>query len=318
MIHEPGEVDGIIERALRGEADGQELARLDAWRRATPGNERHYHALERIVEAARSAHAAGSVPRRPTAGAIIDVAARSSRRSLGTRITRLVPWGVAAAAVLVAAVALASARDRTSSEIVTGAAERATVKLADGSVVRLAPSSRLLVANENGRDVTLEGRAFFAVAKAAGQPFYVRTRAGTATVLGTRFDLSADTAGLRLVVLEGRVALAAEHNTVEVAAGEESGVRGGQATAPVRTADESAASDWLGSFLAFQATPLHEAAGEIERLYGVRIVVADTVLASATITATFTDRPVDDVVSVVCSVLSARCDSREGVVSISR
>jgi transmembrane sensor len=312
------DIDGIIERVLRGDAAAGEAERLAAWRRASPDNERQYHTIERILAAARSMRTAGPVPRRPTAGAIIDASARRTRPLVRGRITRLAPWAIAAAAVLVAVLNIPRPDVSASSEIVTGAAERATVKLADGSTVRLGPSSRLRVNGESNRDVLLEGRAFFAVAKAAGEPFYVRTSAGTATVLGTRFDLSADAGGLRLVVLEGRVALAAERNTVEVAAGEESGVRGGEAASPVRVSDPAARAEWLGSFLAFQATPLREAAIEIERLYGVRVLVADSALASATITATFTDRPIDDVVSVVCSVLNARCDSRNGVISISR
>jgi transmembrane sensor len=312
------DIDGIIERVLRGDAAPGESERLAAWRRASPGNERHFHAVERIVASARSTRTAGPVPRRPTAGAIIDASARRTRKTARGRIARAAPWAIAAAAVLVAILNSPRGDAGASSEIVTGAAELATVKLADGSTVRLGPSSRLRVNGESGRDVMLEGRAFFAVAKTAGEPFYVRTSAGTATVLGTRFDLSTDAAGLRLIVLEGRVALAAERNTVEVAAGEESGVRGGEAVVPVRVNGAAAHTEWLGSFLAFQATPLREAAAEIERLYDVRVIVADSALASATITATFTDQPIDDVVSVVCSVLSARCDSRDGVISISR
>ena len=45
-------------------------------------------------------------------------------------------------------------------EVVTGATELATVQLGEGSVVRLAPSSRLRVLAGRERAVSLEGRAF--------------------------------------------------------------------------------------------------------------------------------------------------------------
>src|SRR5207247_1917000 len=77
-------------------------------------------------------------------------------------------------------------------EFVTGATEAATIHLRDGTVVRLAPQSRLRLTGVPGvREVTLDGRAYFAVAKLAGRPFTVKSRGGQAVVLGTRFEVDA-------------------------------------------------------------------------------------------------------------------------------
>jgi ferric-dicitrate binding protein FerR (iron transport regulator) len=91
-------------------------------------------------------------------------------------------------------------------------------------------------------------------------------------------------------------------------------------TTSLRVVDDSAASDiaWVGMFLGFQDTPLANAAREIERVYHARVMVEDSSLARETITATFTDRPLDDVVRVVCSVLAARCTVDDGTVRIAR
>ncbi|MGH7551501.1 MAG: FecR family protein [Longimicrobiales bacterium] len=314
---DPG-MDEIIERSLRGQASESEVARLHAWRKASPANEQQYLRAERLIVATRGLRPSVVVaPPRPSAAGILStVSARASRRA-----GRWVPWIVAAAAVLVAALDLREPAQPTGWDpltVDTGANELATVKLGDGTVVRLAPSSRLQVEGGSTREVTLEGRAFFAVTKVPGQTFRVRTRTATANVLGTRFELATDGAGVRLMVLEGRVALDAPENSVEVGAGEESGVRAGAATPPTRLVESAGAPAWLGKFIVFQATPLRDAAREIERLYDVRMVVADATLADATITATFTDRPVDDVVSVVCAVLNVHCVAGDGVVSVTR
>lgn len=325
MSQEPNPfMDALIERALSGEASEEELARLAAWRGAAPENERQYRRTERLVRAARELRsAADPVPRPPTSEDVIArVALTRRRRATAARAAaRWAPWAVAAAAVLVAALEVArpgSDADWAPAEVVTGPSELATVKLGDGSVVRLAPSSRLQVTGGRAREVMLEGRAFFAVAEQDAQPFLVRTSAATATVLGTRFELATGGGGLRLRVLEGRVALEAPENRVEVGAGEESAVRHGAASHPTRLADADSVLAWLGRFAAFQATPLHEAVREIERLYGVAVVVADSTLAAQTITATFTDRPLDDVLDVLCAVLNAQCTSGDGVVTIGR
>jgi transmembrane sensor len=239
-------------------------------------------------------------------------------------LTRWAPWAIAAAATIVAAVALRSRAGTGSSvpgwgatEVVTGATELATVQLGEGSVVRLAPSSRLRVLAGRERAVSLEGRAFFAVQRMPQHPLRVHTAAGDARVLGTRFELAAGRDGLELRVVDGRVALTAGRARIEVGAGEESAVRNGAVSRPTR-AQPAAVATWVGTFLAFQATPLRDVAREIERVYSTPVTIADSALANETITATFTDRPVREVVNVVCSVLNARCDVQGGRVRIDR
>jgi ferric-dicitrate binding protein FerR (iron transport regulator) len=315
-------VDELIERAFRGDVTDAERERLAIWRRESPEHERQFQRTMRLLEATRSMFSAPvSVPDRPAAAAVISRARSRDRLSFAPHLVRWAPWGVAAAAVLVAALNIAGAGEPVPSpptEVVTGASELATVTLGDGTVVRLAPSSRLLTgAGNREREVMLEGRAFFAVAKNDGEPFTVRTPGASARVLGTRFQLATGRSGVRLQVIEGRVSLEAARNSVEVGAGEESGVREGVATPPEPLAGNSVAG-WIGKFLAFQDTPLRSVAREIELIYGERVVVTDSILATATLTATFTDRPLEDVLDVLCSVLDARCDAADGVFTISR
>jgi len=319
-------MDDLIDRARRGEASAAELDQIDAWRRASPDNERQYRTTLRLLEAGRALGDIETAVAQPTAAEIVArVAAR--RRFAGRGVAaRFAPWAIAAAAAIVAVVSI---RERVATdadaipgwgatEVVTGATELATVQLGEGSVVRLAPSSRLRVHAGRGREVSLEGRAFFAVERMPRYPLLVHTRAGDARVLGTRFELVTNADRLDLRVVEGKVALSTQQGRMEVAAGEESGVRDGAVTRPTRAAAPVAFATWVGTFLAFQATPLREAAREIERVYGTPVTISDSALARETITASFTDRPVQEVVNVVCSVLSAHCEVQGGRVRIDR
>jgi ferric-dicitrate binding protein FerR (iron transport regulator) len=137
-------------------------------------------------------------------------------------------------------------------------------------------------------------------------------------VLGTRFELATTGGDLRLAVVEGSVALDAPRNRVEVKAGEETAVHDSTAARPTKLARPDSAVRWVGTFLVFQATPLRQAAKDIERVYDVRVSIADSTLAAETITATFTDRPLREVVDVVCAVIAARCDVQQRAVSIAR
>jgi len=314
----------LVDRARRGEATAAELNDLATWRRASADNEREYQAILRLLDAGRALAEGETAISRPTAADII-ARTKSRRRFTGASVAaRWAPWAIAAAAAVVAAVSL---RSRTiggdaipgwgATEVVTGATELATVELGEGSVVRLAPSSRLRVLAGRERAVHLEGRAFFAVQRMPRQPLVVHTAGGDARVLGTRFELATNADRLELHVVEGRVALNTPREHVEVGPGEAGAVANGVVSRPSRVATPAVAT-WVGTFLAFQATPLGEAAREIERVYRTPVTIVDTTLARETITATFTDRPVQEVVNVVCAVLSARCEVKDGRVRIDR
>ena len=314
----------LIDRARRGEATAAELNELGVWRRESADNERQYQAALRLLDAGRALAEAEPGVDRPTAAEIIARTKSRRRFAGGSVATRWAPWAIAAAAAVVAAVSL---RTRTTggdgvpgwgaTEVVTGATELATVQLGEGSVVRLAPSSRLRVLAGRERAVHLEGRAFFAVQRMPRHPLVVHTAAGDARVLGTRFELATNADRLELRVVEGKVALSTPREHVEVGPGEAGAVANGAVSRPSRVATPAVAT-WVGTFLAFQATPLGEAAREIERVYGTPVTIVDTTLARETITATFTDRPVQEVVNVVCAVLSARCEVKDARVRIDR
>lgn len=315
-------MDEIIDRVRRGEATPQEIARLAVWRQESPDNEHHYQQAVALLDAlGRRAQGVHLTP--PPATEII---ARRRRTTASVtpfaRAWRVLPWGIAAAAVFLFLRATRSGNPGeaprwTPTEIVTGADELATVHLPDGSVARLGPRSRLrLVDAPDERVVSLEGRAFFAVAKMPDRPFRVTTRGGDALALGTRFDVSTDERGLRLLVVEGRVALSARDNRTEVVGGEAANLIDGRASEGIAVSDP-ALLQWMGQFLAFQSTPLSHVAAEIERVYGVRVLITDSTLASETVSAAFTDETIHEVAGVVCAVIGHTCAITASAVTIS-
>jgi transmembrane sensor len=316
-------MDEIIDREQRGQATPAEVRQIAEWRRASLANEHEYRRLVKLLSVAHTLPMGAAGPP-PTAAALLAKQRPSLPEDRPKH--RWLPWTIplAAAAGLAAGFIVPRASPpRASSlgvaDISTGAAEMTTVQLGDGSVVRLAPASHLRVASsDSAREVTLDGRAFFVVAKMPDRPFVVHTPAGNARVLGTRFELSTRDKDLRLVVVEGRVALTAGTNRVEVSGGEQSGVRDQQTLKPTPVADAGKMEQWVGKFLVFQSTPLRDAAREIERVYGTRVTVTDSVLARQTVQAAFTDRPLAQVVDEVCSLVNARCETRSNEVVISR
>lgn len=323
-------MEELLVRYLRGEVTAAEADQVDAWLSSSVENRATLDALARISALARATDDRVDPLEPPPARMLISLADAPAQRR-GEAPRRSLSWRAASVAVAATAV-LASlatagyqrlwpggdARLLATEELSTGPGEATTVRLSDGSVVRLGPSSRLQMMEQgSGRQVVLSGRAFFAVAPDKKRPFRVHTPSGTIRVLGTRFQVEAGSDDMRLVVVEGAVALATSGSEVQLKAGEMTSVRLGQPAVVEQAPGLSGLSpSWMGQFLVFQRTPLAAAAQEIAELYGVEVQVLDANLAEKTLTMWFSSRPLDEVLTVVCSVVDAACVIEDGSVTI--
>jgi ferric-dicitrate binding protein FerR (iron transport regulator) len=311
-------LDELVFRQARGETTPEEDEQLARWRAGSPEHEAHHRLLRSILRGYTQLERGARVPAPPTTDQIIRARWRMrvlplAHRGSRARVPLILAGSLAAAAILFVGLNRSQLRHATpddfgTEDFFTGKAERAVIELRDGTVVRLGPESRLQVGDSREqREVTLTGRAFFAVASMPGRRFTIHTQAGSLTVLGTRFDVEAREQDMRLIVIEGRVAVANQDGRTEVAAGEMSRVLDGKRLPTVPIPNAAPYVEWVGDFLAFQSTPLSEVAMEIERKYRVRVEIGDSMLAGRTITAWFTDRPLADVLRVVCLAAAAHC-----------
>lgn len=312
-------IDELIGKVLSGEATELERRRVAAWRDASPSNAETFLELQRLWEAA-DAPRPERFPSPPPVSAIIAEAER--RRAevvpIGRARASRWRWAVAATVAAAAAVLLLVSLPNLEQDVSRFATIDAfqTVPLADGSVVRLAPGSSLDVLGEAQRSIRLSGQAFFAVATDSALPFTVTTAAGTTEVLGTRFEIAASADSLRLLVVEGRVALSSEAGRVEVGRGEVSRIISGGAPTPPQPADVWALLDWPAGILIFQSTPFTDVIAEIERTFGVSIGVSPETATNRTVTAWFEDEALEDVLETVCAVVGADCQVEGGTETV--
>jgi len=322
-------IEPLIFASLKGESTPSEEERLEAWRQAAAENEQLYQETVRLWEVMGGAYQADQPGPPPIAAELVRSAGvKPIARQSDTFATRYghrwwVGAAAAAAAVLVVGLALREVRQRGkdrsqfgADEFVTGAGETATVSLRDGTVIRLAPSSRLVLASgSSSREISFQGRAYFAVARDEAHPFRIRTPAGDVSVLGTRFDVQARENDLRLVVVEGRVALSARGEQTVVQKGELGRVLDGVTVPAVKVPDADTTIDWVGNFVAFQSTPLRDVVAEIMRRYAVRIEIADSAVSGRTVSGWFAERSHEAILRVICTAVLAEClTQRDGSV----
>lgn len=322
---------------LRGQTTGDENAEVDAWVDGSAENRDAMLDLRLMIRAGELADRRVVTGGPPAATDVIRRAETRAMRALerggpaaGTRATttsrrRWLIGGLVAAAVATVTVlglwdasvnpADSGPRVRTW-EYTTVAEETEMVRLNDGSVIRVGPESRFSAGGGSDREATLQGEAFFAIKTDEARPFRVVTEAGTAWVLGTRFHLAAIDEELSITVVEGRVALAGADNEVWVGAGQATSLVRGELQPVVDAPPIRTIAPWLAEYLVFQDTPLAVAMQEVEERFGIEVLVESRALLDRTLTMWFHTKSLEEVMTVVCSVVDARCTIGDRIVTI--
>lgn len=311
-------MDDLIIRVLKGDASPFEVERLRRWRNEASENDAYVLELARIWEL--TAPEAAPFPVAPPSVQEILAAAQQQpdRPPLNghpiemTRTRRAWRfWGLLAASVAALALGVQlmdGGGPAPLAEYLAPADQTRTVTLEDGSVVRLAQGSLLRVwGGEGTREVSLEGRGFFAVTRDENRPFTVRTEGGEVTVLGTRFEVVETEAGTRTIVVEGRVSVSNDRGSVEVGPGELARISRGNPPAVETPDDIWALLEWSDGILIFQGTPLTQVAREVSRQFGRPLRVMDPGLGGRRITAWFHQESFEEVTESICLVLDASC-----------
>jgi transmembrane sensor len=286
--------------------------RFHAWLSADPGNAadwaeiaRTYEVMGRTQPTYREQWLACAATRDKARPLPID---RRSRPAVRWRLPRAA-MGFAALAIA-ACLVLAVAPDillRLTADHVTATAETRTVRLADGSVVRLGPESAIDVAyagSERGIRL-LQGRAFFEVVPDPARPFRVRTELVDTTVLGTAFEVRLDERGADVAVRRGLVRVAGSDGAplpgerlkaddwVRMA-------RSGEVTRGTRPSDQVA--PWLHGLLIAKDRPVGEVVAELRRYYRGTVILHGDRLAEQPLTGVY---DLSDPVAALKAVASA-------------
>jgi len=322
-----------IARYLTGEASSVEAEATKRWVEADP----HRVEMVRLLESVLANVSREDSPNVDVEVALKDVKSRLHEpkviplapRTERERRTVAAFLRVAAAAVIIVGGSLLwqsiyrSRVNGTNQTFATAVGERRQVALKDGTRIVLGPTSRLVVVSANedaGRQVTLDGIAYFSVVHDAAHPFTVKAGDISIQDVGTAFSVeNDDSAGTRVIVDSGSVSIGSASTPHTAGAVLNARDRAIVDTKGTVVLERSAVSDddlaWIQGRLVFRDAPLVLVGAELYRWYGVRLRVADSSLANLHLTASFSGEPVDRVLNVIALSLGARIE-RQGNVAI--
>ncbi len=157
-------------------------------------------------------------------------------------------------------------------KITTEFAQKTTIELPDASSVSLNAKS-LLAFNKNSwkneREVTLEGEAFFKVAK--GSSFHVLTKSGTVKVYGTQFNIKQRDNYFEVICYEGLVGVTYNSQEIKLKPGDSFLIIDGKQIAKEK--EKRTTPSWLNNESTFKSLPYKEVIAEFERQYQVDITL---------------------------------------------
>jgi transmembrane sensor len=298
-----------IGRYLAGEASPDEAAVVRRWLEENPTDAQVVAALDKAATQA-------ATPQTDVEAALLRVKARFKADARRT-VFRFSAFAAVAAVLALLAVLVPWQRLNVSDDaeqrvaFSTQVGQRDSLKMPDGSDVVLGPDSRIQYASVlGGREVQLQGQAFFRVVHDSSRPFVVRAGSTTIRDIGTEFSVHSDSAeSVRVVVHEGVVEVIATDSVTlrpgDVGIVGESGVV--ETNRGAATADDLA---WTRGRLVFRNAPLAEVAADLRRWYGVELRVTDSALSRRHFSGTFAGEPVDRVLDVIAMALPARIERR--------
>jgi transmembrane sensor len=311
----PGEVN-VVRAWIAADADRSALAGdLLALRESAPA-ERGWHTeqwVTRLQDALHSDLAAG--PRRvPTPP--LKLVTHLRVKPVWCRPST---WGIAAAMCGAVAIAFMTYRSVVAPSRVhvrepartyaTTAGQRADLRLSDGTRVRMAPGSKVRIADFGTarRDVYLEGEAYFDVVHDPARPFTVYAGNASARDIGTSFSVRSYTEdrATRVVVREGEVALS---GAGPLRAGDVGRLTSTGTTTVRHDADVDALLSWVdGRYtMAYRDAPLAQVIGDMRRWDGIEVVVPDTALLTRPFTGTLDGMSSAEAVGVVAASMGLR------------
>lgn len=153
------------------------------------------------------------------------------------------------------------------------AGQRLRIELGDGTTAWLNSNTRLEFPGKFGEDdrtVTIDGEAYFEVAKDSVHPFIVNTPHGQIKVTGTTFNVDAysNAANMTVNLIEGSVEIGAGNKQYKIKPGQRIILEKGRSDYDGVHEEDL---EWVDGIVSFNQLPLKDILKRFEKYYGVHV-----------------------------------------------
>lgn len=215
--------------------------------------------------------------------ALADAALIEHRMALAPEFAEAAPrpasrwplWAGGAMAASLAALVIVPQLTAPAPQIFVSGGAPQTIALKDGSQVVLGPRSKLTIAGRDGAQLALQGGAYFAIRHDPGRQLTINAGGLQIGDIGTRFEVQANGASVRVEVSEGQVELRGDSldAPVKLPAGRRMLLDPEHKVATVASVSPRDVGEWREGRLSYDSAPLSLVAADLARYAGVTVAV---------------------------------------------
>ncbi|WP_431137059.1 FecR family protein [Psychroserpens mesophilus] len=198
----------------------------------------------------------------------------------------------------------------------TMASQKQSIELPDNSIVELNAMSTLVFNKSDwteNRDVSLDGEAFFKVAK--GSQFDVKTENGVVSVLGTQFNIKQRNNYFEVTCYEGKVAVTYDTNTTKLLPGDSFFILDGKLI--ITEKENQSTPSWLQNQSRFKSLPYREVIAEFQRQHDV-IISLENIDDSQLFTGSFTHNDIEIALKSITLPLHLTYSKTDNIIILKR
>ena len=201
---------------------------------------------------------------------------------------------------------------------VVSTAQKINVTFPDGSLGVLNAHSSFSFPEKFGdeRRVSFQGEAYFDIRKSE-KPFIIDMNDVEVEVLGTAFNLVLNENNVALYVDRGMVAFSSNGIKTKVKAGLEAIFERKNNEVTIKKKPSANIMSWRNGHFKFDKTPLKDALLDLGEYYKIDFKLANGRLNACRVSATFQDKPFNEVMELIEAILNVKVDLRNKTVNIS-
>lgn len=279
-----------IIKVITGEAAAEDIAALSKWLEASSKNRTDFNRIKSYWDSRISTPAVPDAEESFRRMIEKNKKAKNPKTGKSIRIPLLTLAAMAAAFVVVLVTALNLTHENFS--FVTGASIT-NLTLPDGTRLTLNKNSRISYSDDFGRrkrEVTLQGEAYFDVAKDRSREFIVNMDDTKVTVLGTSFNARnrEEEKAVVITLSEGSVSFSTPDQNIVLSPDQQVNYDKHLGQLDIAAVNAAVASAWKDNIIRIDSGTLRELTAMLEEHFGVRIVFRGNVpAAEKVITAAF-------------------------------
>jgi transmembrane sensor len=296
----------LILRRLTGAASAEDQAALDHWLAENPNHQAIYDSYAAIWSesyAAKQIH--------PISNGLEQLNRKIDKYESEQRIIKFRWPRIAASIVFLMAtgISLFFLINRVNQpaalvweERITSVAQKLTINLPDGSLVKLNSNSSIRFPksfDSNQREVFCSGEVFFDVKKDSQHPFIVHAGEVTTRVLGTSFNIAESDSSTTVTVATGLVKVSTTADEQIIKPKEQVLYLKANQELSLRIADLNRELAWKDNVLYFSDTPLAQVANTLQSWYGVTISLENERIGNCQLTGQFRNESLEKVLDAI-------------------